>query len=58
MELFDQGKQPKIVHVPVILGNGGLAEMRNDSDDVPGVAGQGARKEAARVVNEMEDDHF
>ena len=71
MKLSDQGKQPKIVHVPersgplefsllvqvIRLGNKGAMEMRN-GDDVPGIAGQGACKEASRVVDEMNDDHF
>jgi len=63
MELFDQGKQPKFVHVPgrfgplefaiwvqvMCLGDEGVMEMMN-GDGVPGVAGQGACNEAARVV--------
>ena len=71
MELFDQGKQPKFVHVPerfgplgfaiwepvVCLGDEGPVEMMN-GDGVPGVAGQGAYNEAACVVDEMDDDHF
>ena len=38
-------------------GDEGVMEMRN-GDDVPGVTGQGACKEAALVVDEMRDDHF
>jgi len=44
--------------VPEIgTGDEGVMEMRN-GDNVPGVTGQGARKEAALVVDEMGDDHF
>ena len=53
MELFDQGKQLKFVHVPerfgplgfaiwepvICLGDEGVVEMMN-GDGVPGVAGQ------------------
>ena len=37
--------------------NKGLVETMN-SGDVPGVAGQGTREEAALVVGEIGDDHF
>ena len=70
---IDQGKQPDSVSVPewfrplgspifsffpeLGMADEGVMETRN-GDDVPGVTGQGTRKEAALVVDEMGDDHF
>ena len=34
-----------------------MVDMRNGGD-VPGITGQGTRKEAVRVIEEMGDDHF
>ena len=69
-ERLDQGKQTKVTlfgeweepHVfPLARGvcwaNKRVVEMRN-SGDVPGVAGLGARAEAAGIVDKIGDDNL
>jgi hypothetical protein len=71
LELLDQRKQTESVHDPERSGpygfpvlardpgssDEGVMEMGNGGN-VPGVTGQGAREETARIVDEMGDDHF
>ena len=71
LELLDQGKQTKLVHVPEWFGpqefivsfpaigcsDKGAMEMENGGN-VPGVTSQGACEETVCVVSEMGDDHF
>ena len=70
LETFAQGRQTKPVHMSEWFGphklhapphggydGEGLVEMGND-DNVPGVAGQGAREETGCIVDKMGDDHF
>ena len=70
MVFFDQGEQPQSVRIPdrprphnatryeVGVGCGGKCVVKmGNSGDVAGVARQGARKETACVVYEIDGDH-
>jgi hypothetical protein len=73
LELFDQGKQSKFVHVPEWYGpdqflapqqrtswsdsDEGVIKMGN-GDNVPRVTCQGAREETMRIVGKVNYDQF